>query len=76
MPRDVAKNGIKGHIGSNGSNLQKRLESYCSLRHHTRIGEAVLLGPDCDNAREIVMDMLIDDGVRKREHRYVQYCSA
>ncbi len=65
LVKDQQKNGGIGHIARNGSNPQKRIEKYgewdiCSA-------EDITYGSF--EARQIVIFLLIDDGVPDRSHR-------
>jgi hypothetical protein len=65
LAADQQKNGGTGHIGKNGSTPQKRIEKYgvwdiCSA-------EDITYGSF--EARQIVIFLLIDDGVPDRSHR-------
>ena len=62
---DQAKTGRAGHIGSDGSNLVKRIERFGTWGGS--VGENCAYG--LKEAREIVVQLLIDDGVRNRGHR-------
>lgn len=62
---DMVKNSLAGHKGSNGSFPPKRVEKYgtWSLAVKENISYRA------KSARDIVLNMLIDDGNPKREHR-------
>lgn len=62
---DMVKNDLTGHKGSNGSFPPKRVEKYgtWSLAVKENISYRA------QSARDIVLNMLIDDGNPKREHR-------
>ncbi|WP_167608827.1 CAP domain-containing protein [Maribellus sediminis] len=62
---DQQKSGLTGHTGTDHSNLRQRIERYGTWQ--TRIGENIAYGNS--NARQIVVFLLIDDGVRDRGHR-------
>ncbi|CAG9333030.1 unnamed protein product [Blepharisma stoltei] len=62
---DLGPQGITGHNGTDGSTMESRIERY---------GEwDVTVGENCDfgndQARDIVVSLLIDDGVTGRGHR-------
>lgn len=62
---DQAKTGKTGHTGSDGSNLKERIERYGKWQ--VRIAENIAYGNS--SARQIVIFLLIDDGVKSRGHR-------
>jgi len=64
---DLSLTGEMGHIGSDGSSLSIRLERYGQWL--ISIGEVISYGPI--TGREIVIGLLIDDGVPDRGHRTV-----
>jgi antitoxin component YwqK of YwqJK toxin-antitoxin module len=64
--KDHSKNGIVGHVGSDGSSLNVRVKRYCSF--NGMIGENIAYGPK--TARDIILSLLIDEGVLGRGHRY------
>lgn len=59
-----AQAGGYGHEGTDGSSPFTRIEKYGAF--HTA-GENISYG--CKNAREIVIQLLVDDGVKDRGHR-------
>jgi len=63
--RDQQKNGRTGHTGNDRSDLKQRIERYGKWQ--TRIGENIAYGNS--SARQIVVFLLIDDGVHDRGHR-------
>ncbi|WP_319503087.1 CAP domain-containing protein [uncultured Draconibacterium sp.] len=63
--KDQAKTGKTGHIGKNGSNSKIRIERYGKWQ--VRIAENIAYGNT--SARQIVIFLLIDDGVKNRGHR-------
>jgi uncharacterized protein YkwD len=60
---DTGRRGLMGHVGSDRSNPNERAARYGS----GIVGENCSYGPDI--AREIVMQLLIDDGTRDRAHQ-------
>lgn len=62
---DQSKTGSTGHTGSDRSNLRDRVERYG--KWEKRIAENIAYGPK--TARQIVVYLLIDDGVPNRGHR-------
>lgn len=62
---DQGKTGATGHTGSDGSGPGKRVDRYNP--NLTYIGENISYGSH--TARDIVVDLLIDDGVPSRRHR-------
>ena len=62
---DQQKSGKTGHTGTDRSNLRQRIERYGTWQQ--RIGESIAYGNT--SARQIVIFLLIDDGVRNRGHR-------
>lgn len=62
---DIGTTGILGHIGSDGSELDKRIEKYAEWQGS--IGENIDYGND--KAEDIVISLLVDDGVPDRGHR-------
>jgi uncharacterized protein YkwD len=63
--KDQEKTGKTGHTGSDHSNLKKRIERYGKWQ--VRIGENIAYGNS--SARQVVIFLLIDDGVKNRGHR-------
>ncbi len=62
---DQSGTGRTGHTGGDGSDLRERIERYGD--RGSRIGENISYGPA--DAREVLIQLLVDDGVRSRGHR-------
>jgi uncharacterized protein YkwD len=62
---DLALKGISGHRGSDGSSPNARLDRYGSWE--STVGETVVY--EISNARQVVIALIIDDGVPNRGHR-------
>lgn len=67
LAADQAESGQTGHSGSDGSTLPQRVERYYAGRY-IAIGENISYGGG--EARQIVVQLLIDDGVASRGHRH------
>ena len=63
--KDQAKTGRTGHIGKDRSNSKERIERYGKWQ--VRIAENIAYGNS--SAQQIVIFLLIDDGVKSRGHR-------
>jgi len=72
LVRDQGLSGEIGHTGNRSGDMRERIE-----RHGTwqgRIAENIGYGPD--TARQMVMQLIIDDGVPERGHRKNIFSSA
>jgi hypothetical protein len=65
--KDQGRSGGTGHEGSDRSTFQSRVERYGTWG--LLIGESIDYGNE--TAREIVLSLLIDDGVPSRKHRTI-----
>jgi uncharacterized protein YkwD len=63
--QDQSKTGAVGHEGSDGSSPFDRIKRYG--KNYTMAGENIAYQPS--TAREIVVGLLIDDGIASRGHR-------
>lgn len=62
---DLGEKGMTGHDSSNGENLSDRIEKYCEW--DGSIAESLDFG--FSNAENIILNLLIDDGVKERYQR-------
>lgn len=62
---DTGPRGVKGHRGSDGSNVSKRASRFG--RWDVRIGENILYGRA--SARDVIVALIVDEGVSDRYHR-------
>ena len=65
--KDQERTGRTGHTGSDSSDLKERIERYGNWEK--RIAENIAYGNS--NARQYVIFLLIDDGVKNRGHRQI-----
>ncbi len=65
LQKHQAKTGETGHAGENNSTLKERIERYGNWQ--VQIAENIAYGNT--SARQIVIFLLIDDGVKNRGHR-------
>ena len=70
--RDQGRTGQTGHVGSDGSEPADRVSRHG--RWTESVGENISYGPE--NARDIVMALMVDDGVPTRGHRTNMYRGA
>lgn len=61
---EQGKTSKTGHNGANGSTPFTRMKKYCSYGY---AGENISYG--CETGREIILQLIIDDGVANRGHR-------
>jgi uncharacterized protein YkwD len=65
LAREQGKNGATGHVGKQSGDMKTRIERHGHWL--ITIGENIAYGPD--QARLVVMQLIIDDGVKNRGHR-------
>jgi uncharacterized protein YkwD len=63
--KDQGKTGKTGHTGNDNSDLKQRIERYAKWQ--VRIAENIAYGNS--SARQVIIFLLIDDGVKNRGHR-------
>ncbi|HEY6837140.1 MAG TPA: CAP domain-containing protein, partial [Geobacteraceae bacterium] len=66
---EQGRSGATGHVGRRSRGVQERIERHG--RWERQIGENIAYGPK--SARDIVMELIIDDGVKGRGHRKTIY---
>jgi uncharacterized protein YkwD len=62
---DMAQNNLLGHTSSDGRTTKDRIEKHCRWR--VSVGENIDFGSS--NATDVIVNLLIDDGVPSRGHR-------
>ena len=65
LAEEQGRSGATGHAGRQSGGMKERIERHG--RWERQIGENIGYGPE--NAREMVMQLIIDDGVKGRGHR-------
>lgn len=65
LAREQGESDATGHIGARSGGMLKRIERHGKWKG--RIGENIAYGPG--DARMVVMQLLVDDGVPDRRHR-------
>jgi uncharacterized protein YkwD len=65
LAEEEGESGAVGHLGRTSGGPKERIERRGEWQG--RIGENICYGPD--DARQVVMDLIIDDGVPDRGHR-------
>lgn len=63
---DIGQTGTASHTSSDGTSAPERASQY---GHYGLFGECLWYGSDLADARTIVLDLIIDDGVPSRGHR-------
>ncbi len=63
--KDLGKSGKTGHTGSDGSKMTDRMNRHGKWQR--ACGENIAFGPS--DARQIVIQLIVDDGVANRGHR-------
>jgi len=65
LAEEQGRSGATGHVGRQSRGMKERIERHG--RWERQIGENIGYGPE--DAREMVMQLIIDDGVKGRGHR-------
>ena len=63
--KDLARNNLTGHTGSDGSSMTDRMDRYGQWQ--SNCGENCSFG--CASAEEILIQLIVDDGLTSRGHR-------
>ncbi|MES2766593.1 MAG: CAP domain-containing protein [Bacteroidota bacterium] len=66
---DIGPKGMMSHVGSNGTRVNKRIERYGQW--NDLCGENIMYGSY--TARDIIISLIVDDGVADRGHRRAIY---
>ncbi|MDR0711123.1 MAG: CAP domain-containing protein [Prevotellaceae bacterium] len=74
LAKDQAKTGKTGHIGSAGSTISDRIKRYCTeMNDNFDYGYGIIFGENISygssKPQDVVIQLLIDDGVPSRGHR-------
>lgn len=64
--RDQSRSGLRGHLGADGARLGERIRRQMPL-HAQACAELLSFGHT--SARDVLVDLLVDDGVPSRSHR-------
>jgi len=67
--KDQKENESEGHSGNDGSNPQSRMSRYGVISGLSSENISLGSGYKSNNGRDVVMDLIIDDGVPSRGHR-------
>ena len=65
--QDIGPKGLVAHQGTNGSTPSDRVRRHAS--GFSEVAEVISFGPD--DAASVLIDLLVDDGVRNRGHRKI-----
>jgi uncharacterized protein YkwD len=63
--RDTGPKGARGHNGSDGSDVGSRIKRYTQIKH----GWSENISYGMDTARNVIIQLIVDDGVPDRGHR-------